>query len=281
MKCFYHGVDFDGICSSEIVKYRYPDCELFPWNYGDSFDRNTVTPNETFVLVDLSFPEEDMFWLRENTNFIWIDHHSSAIEKYKNCPFFGLRMNGKAACELAWEYFFPGEETPYGVSLLGRYDVFDLSWHEDVELFQYFIKADKYERKDWHALFTYRASKDNQYFREAHKTGKLIQTYKDLERLDMIKQYAFATTLNNLRLVACNRRDTSQLFDSVWDEEKFDAMCNFVYTADNKWYVSLYTPKKDVDVSKVASFYGGGGHKGAAGFKCDSLPFVAEERIKE
>ena len=58
-------------------------------------------------------------------------------------------------------------------------------------------------------------------------------------------------------------------------------MCNFVYTADNKWYVSLYTSKEDVDVSKVALSFGGGGHKGAAGFKCDTLPFLAEERIKD
>jgi nanoRNase/pAp phosphatase (c-di-AMP/oligoRNAs hydrolase) len=42
-----------------------------------------------------------------------------------------------------------------------------------------------------------------------------------------------------------------------------------------KFTVSLYSTT--VDVSKIAKKFGGGGHKGAAGFTCDKLPF---ERAK-
>lgn len=33
-----------------------------------------------------------------------------------------------------------------------------------------------------------------------------------------------------------------------------------------KWHVSLYNDNGEVDCSKIAKTYGGGGHKGAAGF---------------
>ena len=38
-----------------------------------------------------------------------------------------------------------------------------------------------------------------------------------------------------------------------------------------KWVVSLYTTKINIDVSKIAKLYGGGGHKGAAGFVSDDI----------
>ena len=49
-------------------------------------------------------------------------------------------------------------------------------------------------------------------------------------------------------------------------------MIVFVYNGD-KWKVSLYTKKDDIDVSIIAQKYGGGGHKKASGFRCDKLPF--------
>jgi nanoRNase/pAp phosphatase (c-di-AMP/oligoRNAs hydrolase) len=43
-----------------------------------------------------------------------------------------------------------------------------------------------------------------------------------------------------------------------------------------QWRVSLYhAPSKEHhDLSKIAVKYGGGGHRGACGFKTDKLPFL-------
>lgn len=47
-----------------------------------------------------------------------------------------------------------------------------------------------------------------------------------------------------------------------------------VFVRDGKkWTVSLYSKKDNVDCSKIATKYGGGGHKKAAGFECYELPF--------
>ena len=64
----------------------------------------------------------------------------------------------------------------------------------------------------------------------------------------------------------------SQLFKTVWNPNKYDAMCVFGWR-NGSWAVSLYTDKSDVDVSIIAKAYEGGGHRGAAGFNCKILPF--------
>lgn len=56
---------------------------------------------------------------------VYIDHHISAIkevEEYLNknvACFAGLRNTNFAACELTWNYFFPGKPVPELVRLLG------------------------------------------------------------------------------------------------------------------------------------------------------------------
>ena len=39
-------------------------------------------------------------------------------------------------------------------------------------------------------------------------------------------------------------------------------------------WVSLYSTREDVDCGAIAKSLGGGGHKGAAGFICDELPWT-------
>ena len=41
----------------------------------------------------------------------------------------------------------------------------------------------------------------------------------------------------------------------------------------NKWKVSLYSTKPEIDCGAIAKTYGGGGHVGAAGFVCNRLPW--------
>jgi nanoRNase/pAp phosphatase (c-di-AMP/oligoRNAs hydrolase) len=38
--------------------------------------------------------------------------------------------------------------------------------------------------------------------------------------------------------------------------------------------VSLYSTKPEIDCGEIARTFGGGGHKGAAGFQCTELPFA-------
>lgn len=179
--CFYHKADLDGVCSAAIVKHFVPDCELYGMEYGDEFpwskvlfDVNGLAPAEAgriidplpkraVYMVDFSLPPADMKRLSDLSNLVWVDHHQRTIAECKdvlpaNTP--GLRIVGKAACELVWAYFEPNKCTPErpvefdfylpqtlcscnlpeAVRLLGRYDVWDtdnLKWDFEIMPFQY------------------------------------------------------------------------------------------------------------------------------------------------
>lgn len=130
VRCYYHKIDLDGKCSAAIVRRKYPDCELIGVDYPDRPDFDKINPGDTVFVVDFSFEPDDMRAIAAiaKIDFIWIDHHKSAIEKMESnlmSHVQGKREIGKAGCELTWEYFFPNEPMPIAVSRLGRYDVWD------------------------------------------------------------------------------------------------------------------------------------------------------------
>jgi oligoribonuclease NrnB/cAMP/cGMP phosphodiesterase (DHH superfamily) len=103
--------------------------------------------------------------------------------------------------------------------------------------------------------------------------GKAIIRYVSKENRKYVEASAFPLFFSGLRCIAVNKLfANSQLFNAVWNEYRYDAMLTFGYRG-NKWVVSLYTTRDDVDVSEVAMAYGGGGHKKAAGFTCEQLPW--------
>jgi len=59
MKCFYHGSDLDGYCSGAIVKYRYPECEMQPIDYGAQFPMDKIELGETVYMVDFALQPFD------------------------------------------------------------------------------------------------------------------------------------------------------------------------------------------------------------------------------
>lgn len=65
------------------------------------------------------------------------------------------------------------------------------------------------------------------------------------------------------------------MFDSIYDPERHHAMATFcrLKPPAHKWTVSLYSTRDDVNCADIAKSFGGGGHKGAAGFQCDEIPF--------
>ncbi len=157
----YHKIDLDGWMSAAIVKKWFEENNKDPyfttleninavnlepfeeknnmsflgWDYGDEIP--DLSSYDKVIMVDVAFPLINMDVIASNVkliqrDFIWIDHHLSAI---KECSveigdnvnvagYGGIRDTTFAACELTWIYFFPDEVIPEIVRLLGRYDCF-------------------------------------------------------------------------------------------------------------------------------------------------------------
>lgn len=279
--CFYHSADLDGICSGAIMKKFLPGAELIGYNYGKPFPWEKVQGKNVYMAdVSLKRPEFERL-LEESNAFIWIDHHKSAIEEMEGLEILGVQYIGKAACELCWEYFAQGSPMPHAVHLLGRYDVWDHS-DKDTLPFQFGMRMAVKEGVDdpiWESLLStktdeYTLNERNFTRLEVLEKGKTVLEYQKGENKKRASAQAFETELHGFKLLACNVSLTnSQLFDSVWDAEKYHMMCPFYINKRGQWRFSLYTTREDVDCSELAKKMGGGGHQKAAGFVLSALPF--------
>jgi len=276
------GPIFDGHCSGAIVKYKFPECEMFGINYGDGFPWELIKEGEIVFMVDFALQpfNPDMIKLMDFCELVWIDHHKSAIAEWEGCVDDRQRLwlqgarcldNSEAGCKLTWDYLFD-TEAPRAVQLLSEYDVWN---HTDDDTLPFQFGLRQYETHPneqvfWRQLFEVEGLNPlDQIIGE----GTIILQYQATENKKRCSACAFETELDGLKCIALNQMLTnSQIFDSVWDAEKYDAMLTFGFRKGS-WTVSLYSDKDDVDVSVIAKNRGGGGHKGAAGFQCQDLPF--------
>lgn len=304
--CIYHSIDLDGWMSAAIVKhyhenmvkersaYRKEDMSTFHtidfigYNYGQPIP--DLTDYDRIIMCDISFPKEAMtlIKIREEGKFVWIDHHISAIndtsDLFYNNNDCGLRDTKFAACELTWMYFFPNEPMPEIVRLLGRYDCFghkNTDEEHKVLEFQYGARMviSNYEQAydfllsnikyggstvdsihiDGAAIYRYLCSEAKQIYKNGFEIEFIYKCNENPERY------------NKGEFIAINKERFNPInFGIDYHKDGYDGCACFHY-ANGMWNFSLYNDNGLVDCSIIAKQYGGGGHKGAAGFRINDI----------
>lgn len=281
IKVFYHSSDPDGWCSGAILKQEHSTADFYPINYGEPFPWEDISKHDEVWMLDFCLePFEDMLKLKEScTTLIWIDHHISALKEYYKCgtKIAGLQETGRGACELVWKHIYPNKPIPTAVDLIASYDVWDHSDPRTVPFvygIRSFTDTSPHNTLLWNTLLLFNDEKLKRKIDNIIERGKVVLEFLGSEYSDYVNAYCFDTELEGYKVLACNRGISGKkLFDSVWDSDKYDIACTFCRLPSKRWTVSLYADDTGVDVSKIAVKYGGGGHKGAAGFQCDDLPF--------
>lgn len=302
----YHNADFDGLFCREIARKFFPDAELIGWNFGQP---KIPMPAEGQVcILDLS-PDclcdnpalEALAWNR----IIWIDHHKSSIEKWPS-SIHGYRIDGVAACRLAWQYWSVGPGNahqslankqdfidrkvtePYAVQLAGEYDIWDKR-NPDAELLQMGLRSQELTDQTWKMLLDdsipvglegtgmedCALSQSEIVCRHLLSQGRGVQYAKNTENAQIITSSGFDIDFEGLHFLACNHaRYNSHLFTAGLKPEH-DACLGFAWRG-GRWTVSLYHApgKEHHDLSVIAVKYGGGGHRGACGFQMTKLPWL-------
>jgi len=275
MKCFYHKSDLDGHCSGAIIKLQYPECEMVGVDYSDDImDFNLdFEPGEDIYVVDFRFDMGTMETLSDDYRLHWIDHHKTFIEEAHAAGFIAsggqLLVIGQAACELVWEYLFPKEKAPVPVWLLGRYDVWD---HEDERVmpFQWGMRNFPNTLPDNIKLWA-DVIRSPDYFCEIMLTGRTLLEYQKNQDAKYAKGMSYEMEFEGYRAIVMNKAyANSKAFDAVYDPEKHDIMILFG-VKPGKCKYSIFCDKPEIDVSEIAKRYGGGGHRGAAGFFSDKI----------
>jgi len=277
MLCIYHIADHDGKGSAAVVKSKYPEVVTLGLNHDMEIPYEEIAKHSAVVVCDFALPVEYMFELSEKIDFTWIDHHASVIEKYEEeiahgrKQIKGLRRSGTAAMELAWEYFYPEQPVPLGIVLLAKHDIFDLS-DPRVQPFEYAMQSMGQNLPDdpiWKELFSGRMDIEKMV-----EEGKRVLGWINARNYHLVRSMAFESKLEGLRCICANMpQGRSSFFDSVENLQDYDVMINFYMNKKRRWNLSFYAVNKNVDVSRLAAKFGGGGHKGAAGAsKLEKLP---------
>lgn len=292
--CIYHSRDLDGWCSAAIVKYYFStdasvDLVLFGWEYGDPIPEKEIEESASVIMCDISFPADKMFEIHQSgKDFTWIDHHKSSIKAVQlegDLPcdisrelggikdelgihtYAGVRNTEYAACELTWKYFFI-ENMPNFVWWLGMYDSFrhkGTKYESDTLKFQYAARARWKKPEDFDYVFSLYDHKLIFDDRKMVREGKIIYKYLCTEA-EQIYSNAFPITIKGHKFAIVNRERFNPInFGINYHKDGYEGFACFWFNG-KKWAWSLYNDDSSVDVSKIASYYGGGGHKGAAGF---------------
>jgi oligoribonuclease NrnB/cAMP/cGMP phosphodiesterase (DHH superfamily) len=236
---------------------------------------------DRMILCDISLPKDEMesHAKRLGKNFVWIDHHISAIKENEGLDCAGLRQTDRAACELTWLYLFKEEHTmPVTVLLLGVYDSWRNKdqnfWDETVIPFQYGmrLKCNSFETFPHEMLLRINSTE------AVVSVGKILLAYQKQQDVFACRA-SFERTFKGLRAICLNSGGmNSNTFLSVWNEDKYDLMISFFYNGHQDFFnVSLYSTKSNVDCSVLAKEMGGGGHKGAAGFQVPDFKAIFDK----
>jgi oligoribonuclease NrnB/cAMP/cGMP phosphodiesterase (DHH superfamily) len=320
--CIYHSIDLDGWMSAAIVKHWFnlenngfntipqnDSINFIGYNYGQPIP--DLSEYDRVIMCDISFPKEEMIKLYEDKDFIWLDHHISAINESKHSSIIlsyddskGIRNTNFSACELTWIYFFSHESMPEIVRLLGRYDCFGhkgTAEEQKVLEFQYGARQriSNYEEAYSYLIQCINTNESEYLFLNAQaivgsilEQGKAIyqylcteakQTYKNGFGIQFRCHEAFVRedkgqNLNNvpstLNFICINKERFNPInFGIDYHKDGYDGCACFHY-ANGMWNFSLYNDNGKVDCSQIAKQYGGGGHKGASGFKLNNEEFL-------
>lgn len=270
MLCIYHIADHDGKGSAAIVRSVCPEIELLGLNHDMEIPYEQIEQHDKIVVCDISLPVDYMFKLSENKDFTWIDHHISVITEYEeklksagHNPIKGLRRSGTAAIELTWEYFYPDKPVPEGVHLLAMQDIYNLS-DPRVLPFEYACQSMGVNRPDeeiWRKIINSEIDVP-----EMVSKGQAILSWIKVRDYRLVRGMSFTSHYKGMKCICANMpQGKSAFFDSIPHINSFDFMVNFFMNKKNCWNLSFYTSKDNVDVSKIAAEFGGGGHQKAAG----------------
>lgn len=282
----YHRADYDGLFSGNIARKFYLENEyaitMLGYNYGDKLPDvdDIIKKYSEICILDISFPSQEMKKLRDTKKAYWIDHHIGTIREseengYSDFP--GKRTEEKiAACEVAWNYFYAGQQIPQIIEYISAYDVWNkerFSWDTEVTPIQYALRAEyslSIEKlwRNWEYLIDDQDTLDNLI-----NEGSGIVKYLKAVWKSWCGNYAFEIEVAEKYKGICmlSAQSGSLQFESVLQDKKYDVQVVVNRKDSDIYNVSIYKESDDCNDFDCAWFaskvYGtGNGHKSAAGF---------------
>ena len=209
--CLHHN-DADGRASAAIVRRALgTDVTLYEMNYGDPIPWEIITSTDRVVIVDFSLPREDMLRITQRNDFIWIDHHISAIEELSGISesWAGIRDTREAACVLTWRYFFPNQPVPRPIVLIGDRDAWHWREEETGAFDEGLYQQDTHPEND--ALWGPLLDDDSEFVSQLVAQGKVLREARLHNIQRQVDNYGFAVNFEGWRAMAINIRGNGDI----------------------------------------------------------------------
>ena len=255
----YHADCEDGLGGAWVAHSKFGDkASYIPVKYG--FPPPNVKDKAVYM-IDFTYSESVMADIvKDAVRVISIDHHISVKRLCESLDdhLFSIKHSGAV---LAFKYFYPDRKMPLILRYIEDIDLWKFSMR-DSDKFSGFIRSIPYDLKSFNKLA--RNFEDPIKRRGYMKEGLLILRYNN-SIIEYLISNGSEVLFEKKRAFAVN----SPVLNSEIGGEilKRGYPVAIIWAAYGRYVkISLRSGRK-VDVSKIASRYGGGGHHSASGFE--------------
>lgn len=276
MYIIHHDHCMDGIMSAYVAynSLLNDSLKVMPAQYNNKYV-DKISPHEEVMYVDFCPSKDDLdFLLNVNLNKVMvIDHHQTSLptlELFKDHPNLKyIHDNSKSGALLTMEYFQTEDGITYTQSIIklvnyvSDRDLWKFKLHKSREIMEGILsKVDLNKYKSIDNLFNHRNEID---FDELEEIGKQILKFKEKiieSNIDKNKE----VTMFGVKLLMKNTVNfISDTGNKICTKYGTPSLTYFIDQNLNVIF-SLRSLDNMVDVSKIATKMGGGGHRNACGF---------------
>lgn len=271
----YHAHCPDGFGSAWAAYQKFGDTASYlPLKRGEELLEGLE--GKEVYMVDFSYSKESFRIVEEKAKkFVVIDHHSSAEADVRSVKEHVFKLEHSGAY-LTWEYFFPEKPVPLAIQYLSAGDIGAFNTMKDQDLLDLYITSIPLTFENYSKLVLDFSSDES--LKEVLKIATILSSYQ-AKILDTCFSSIHYVVFEGYTIPAVNATlpisETSKLLQRIYTELDVPFALRYRYD-DGEWKCSL-RGKGDIDLSLLALKYGGGGHKGSAGFSVDAtfpLPFA-------
>jgi oligoribonuclease NrnB/cAMP/cGMP phosphodiesterase (DHH superfamily) len=264
----YHGNCADGFSGAWCFwKLFGNDAEYFPGVYGK--EPPDVTDREVF-LVDFSYKRsiiEEM--LKKASLMIILDHHISAINDLKDLKADNLDTVfdvNRSGATIAWDYLFPYEPRPALLNHVEDRDLwrFKLDHTREVQAAMFSFE---YSFEKWDQLMQLDITNNVQGYLNLIMQGEAIERKHHKDVRELLKSCTRIMNISGVDVPVASLPYTMASDAGVILAEGHPFAATYYDTKDYRAFSLRSTTGIGLDVSKIAEYYGGGGHAHASGFR--------------
>lgn len=278
-----HHADWDGMAAAWVAKKylqhveKTDDYVLISTDYGEPFPIDFPSTFKCIYILDFSYDKKTIQEVAKVTKVIVLDHHLSAKRELEDLPGCIIDIH-KSGALLTWTHFFGTAPPPHLVSYVDDHDMwrFKLPYSKYITNAIYSFPLSIAACNHLDKLFG-----SSEGFSQLRLEGQAIDRYqKNVIKQALEKKHAI--WLGDYYVPACNWPVLqSEIAHALVTDGNYPFACCYHYDGARRvWRYSLRTDKEDVDLSRIANEFGGGGHPKAAGFELSTAPFITDDLLK-